>query len=178
MSAATTSVEHGALFSDPTLRPPTLPLAGHISTMPLEHVTKVKLPKLSLKGFNGDITQWPTFWDTFQSSIDSNPGLSNIDKFNYLKSLLEGPASEAISGLKLTAPNYVEAIQILKKRFGNKRQIIDKHMENLLNIDSITSQHNLKGLRHLHDTLESQIRGLRSLGSLQYPMAISCLQYL
>ncbi|XP_065917691.1 uncharacterized protein [Dysidea avara] len=132
--------------------------------MSLKHITKVKLPKLSLKRFNGDITQWSTFWDTFKSSIDSNPGLSNIDKFNYLKSLLEGPASEAVSGLKLTAPNYVEAVSILKKRFGNKQQIIDKHMENLLSVDTITSQHNLKGLRHLHDTVESHIRGLRSLG--------------
>jgi len=37
-------------------------------------------------------------------------------------------------------------------------------MENLLGVDSIVSQHNLRGLRHLHDTIESQIRGLRSLG--------------
>ena len=82
-------------------------------TMSLEHGTKVKLPKLSLKRFNGDITQWSTFWDIFQSSIDGNSGLSNTDKFNYLKSLLEGSASEAVSGLKLTAANYAEAISIL-----------------------------------------------------------------
>ena len=104
------------------------------------------------------------FWDAFESSIDSNPGLLGIDKFNYLKSLLEGPASEAVSGLKLMAANYAEAVSILKKRFGNKQQIISKHMENLLGIDAITSQHNLKGLRHLYDTVESQVRSLRSLG--------------
>ena len=156
--------DHRMMFSSPFRLPP-LPPAGHtpIATS-TEHVAKVKLPKLSLKRFNGDITQWSTFWDTFQSSIDSNPGLSNIDKFNYLKSLLEGPASEAVSGLKLTAANYTEAVQILKKRFGNKRLIVDKHMENLLSIDAITSHNNLKGLRHLHDMVESQIRGLRSLG--------------
>ena len=33
------------------------------------------------------------------------------------------------------AANYAEAVSMLKKRFGNKQQIISKHMENLLGID-------------------------------------------
>ena len=44
----------------------------------------VKLPKLNMKKFRGDITTWSTFWDTFESAIDKNPSLSDIDKFNYL----------------------------------------------------------------------------------------------
>ena len=70
--------------------------------------TKVKLPELALKRFNGDLTKWATFWDSFESSIHNHPGLSDIDKFN-LNTLLEGPASEAISGLKLITANYNEA---------------------------------------------------------------------
>ena len=37
-------------------------------------------------------------------------------------------------------------------------------MEMLLKTDAVTSQHNLKGLRHLYYTVESQVRGLKSLG--------------
>jgi len=77
---------------------------------------------------------------------------------------LEAPASDAISGLKLTASNYTEAITILKKRFGKRQQIITKHMDLLMNIDPVASPHNLKGLRHLYDTVESQVRCLKSLG--------------
>ena len=95
---------------------------------------KVKLPKLVLKRFNGDLTKWSTFWDSFESSVHNHPSLSGVDKFNYLHSLLESTASEAISGLKLTSANYEEAITVLKKRFGNKQQIIARHMEMLLNI--------------------------------------------
>ena len=69
------------------------------------HVTKVKLPKLTLKKFNGDLTNWATFWDAFESAIHENPNLSGIDKFNYLSSLLERPASDAITGLELMAAN-------------------------------------------------------------------------
>ena len=105
-----------------------------------EYVSQVKLPKLVLKKFDGNVTNWITFWDSFESAIHSNTGLSNVEKFNYLTSMLERNAAEAISGLTLTAANYEEAIAILKRRFGNKQQIINKHMEILLNVEPVTAQ--------------------------------------
>ena len=66
-----------------------------------------------------------------------------MDKFNYLRSLLERTAYEAIAGLTLSAANYHEAVAILKKR---------------------TSAHNLKGLRRLYDDVESHVRRLKALG--------------
>ena len=138
--------------------------AGDLSSSLTAGHTKVKLPKLSLKRLDGDLTRWATFWDSFESPIHNHPGLSDIDKLNYLNTSLEGPASEAISGLKLTTANYSEAVAILKRRFGKKQLIITKHMEVLLNADAVMSEHNLKGLRHLYDVVEAQVRGLKSLG--------------
>lgn len=94
-----------------------------------------------------------------ESAIDSSTGLSEIDKFNYLWLLLEKSAVEAISGLTLTADNYKEAVLILKKRFDNKQQIITEHMDTLPILEPVTSQNNLRGLRHLYDLLELQVRG-------------------
>ena len=125
---------------------------------------KVKIPKLTLKRFTGDITAWSTFWETFESSIHQNTSLSNIDKFNYLSSLLESSAADAISGLAITSNNYEEAISVLKRRFGNKQLIISKHMDALLNLETVSSLHNLKGLRTLCDSIESHVRSLGSLG--------------
>ena len=125
---------------------------------------KVKLPKLTLERFTGDITAWSTFWETFESSIRQNTSLSNIDKFNYLSSLLESSAADAISGLAITSNNYEEAISVLKRRFGNKQLIISRHMDALLNLETVTSLHNLKGLRTLCDSIESHVRSLGSLG--------------
>ena len=96
--------------------------------------------------------------------IHQNPDLSDIDRFNYLKSLLEKSAADAIAGLALTAANYDEAILILKKRFGNKKQIVGRHMDLLLNVDAVTSDQNLKGLRHLCDHVESHVHSVKSLG--------------
>ena len=90
--------------------------------------------------------------------------MSEIDKFNYLKSLLDRTAHEAIAGLTLTSANYDEAVSILQKRFGNKQQIISRHMDILLNASPVASPNELKGLRHLYDQIESHVRGLKSLG--------------
>ena len=102
--------------------------------------TQVELPKLELKKFDGDHSKWISFWDSFEASVHNNESLTANDKFSYLNSLLERSATEAISGLILGASNYEEAIDILKARFGSKQQITNRHMEVLLNLESVTSR--------------------------------------
>ena len=63
-----------------------------------------------------------------------------------------------LSGLTLTVNNYKEAVSIL---IGNKQQIVSKHNDVFLKSEAISSQHYLKGLCR---TVESQVRGLKSLG--------------
>lgn len=106
----------------------------------------VKLPKLTIKKFNGDLTKWVTLWDSFDSSIYSHPSLLNVDRFNYLNSFLESTAAESIAGLTLTSAKYEEAILTLKRRFGNTQLIAHKHMDTLLNLPAVSSHHDLKGL--------------------------------
>ena len=107
---------------------------------------RVKLPKISLPHFRGNLMRWSAFWDSFNSAIHINDRLSEIDKFNYLRSLLEGAAYDAIAGLALSAANYGEAVEILKKRFGNRQLIISKHMESLLSVNAVTSDNHLRDL--------------------------------
>ena len=53
---------------------------------------------------------------------------------------------------------------ILKKRFVNKQQIINKHVEVLLNMEPLISHGNVKGLWHLYSLVKCQVRGLKALG--------------
>ena len=124
----------------------------------------MKLPKLTIRKFGGELTKWVSFWDSFESAIHNNPTLTAIDKFNYLKSYLDSTAADAIAGLTLTAVNYAEAIETLKRRFGNTQSIVNKHMEGLLGLPAVSSQHEVRDLRHLYDAVESHVRGLRALG--------------
>ena len=125
---------------------------------------KVKLPKISLPRFNGRPVKWIPFWDSYESTIHSNHDLSSVDKFNYLRSLLDGVAFDAIAGLTLSSSNYQQAIDILHKHFGNKQVIVSNHMDILMNMDAVLSDRNLKDLRRLYDIAESHVRSLKSLG--------------
>ncbi|KRX12795.1 hypothetical protein T07_2665 [Trichinella nelsoni] len=52
--------------------------------------SNVRLPKLEIKKFSGEYHDWQQFYDEFEATINSNPTLSSIEKFNYLRSLLSG----------------------------------------------------------------------------------------
>ena len=122
--------------------------------------SRVKQPKLQLHSFSGNLTQWTSYWDSYQTAIHNNEQRTDIEKFNYLNSLLESSAREAISGFSLTAANYREAISLLKKRFGVKQHVVDKHLEELFNIELVVSANNVHGLRRLLDTVTSHIHSL------------------
>ena len=91
---------------------------GIASTVGSAARNKVRLPKLTIKPFNGQLTMWTPFWDSFSSTIHENPELSSVDKFNYLRSLVTHSALEAISGLTLTGANYDEAVEICVNGLG------------------------------------------------------------
>ena len=128
-----------------SLPSPTLPSMSQLHAVGAI-APKIKLPKLSIKWYNGDLTKWVAFWDAFHSSISihTNPSLSNVDKFNYLVSLLESSAAEAIACLSITSVNYDETISTLRKRFGNSQLIVNRHMEALLGVGSVSSHHDTK----------------------------------
>ena len=132
-----------------------LPLASAIMTP--------KLPKLVLQKFNGDITKFRTFWDRFDSSVNKNPNISPVDKFNCLQGLLEGPAARVIQGLPLTEENYNVALKLLEERFGNTQQIISMHMDDLLQLPTCSVTKPAE-LRLILDKVSVNVRGIESLG--------------
>ena len=79
-----------------------------------------KLPKLEVKKFSGRIQEWQKFWDSFESAIDKNESLAAVDKFAYLRSLVVETGRSTIAGFSLTSANYTAAVEVLKKRYGEK----------------------------------------------------------
>ena len=41
--------------------------------------SRVKLPKLTIHPFNGNLTNWMMFWDSFEAAIHKNGELSDVD---------------------------------------------------------------------------------------------------
>ncbi|XP_077989885.1 uncharacterized protein LOC144444346 [Glandiceps talaboti] len=129
---------------------------------PSSNSANVKLPKLEITSFNGDILKWIEFWDSFASAVHYNTSLSPIDKFNYLRSKLTGEALNSLSGLTLSNENYEIAVTILKERFGDEQTVINTHYTSLMDLSPSPNQ--LTRLRSLHDALERHLRSLEALG--------------
>ena len=147
-----------------------IPPAGSLSSLSISNRTpsvsqeaKVKLPKLELPKFDGDIINWRGFWDQFQVAIHENETIAEIDKFTYLKSFLSNSALSAISGLSLNSANYKEAIDILQQRYGNTQVLISAHTTKFVQLPKIKSSSDVKGLRNMYDQTEISVRNLKSL---------------
>ena len=54
---------------------------------------KSKLPKLTLNKFNGDPKRWQESWDSFCMAVHDISAISAVEKFTYLRSLVEGSCS-------------------------------------------------------------------------------------
>ena len=126
--------------------------------------SSAKLPKLFIKRYSDDPKGWQWFWDSFSSAIHTNPSLNQVDKFNYMQSLLEGAALASVSGLSLTESNYKSAVEILTERFENKQLIISSHMEALLQLPAETVITDIKRIRMIYDKVEANVRGLEAFG--------------
>ncbi|XP_070382504.1 uncharacterized protein [Dermacentor albipictus] len=125
---------------------------------------KVKLPKLELQRFSGAATEWQSFWEQFEQAVHGNDGLSNADKFLYLRSVLSGKAAAAIAGIQVTGANYTTVIELLKERFGRRDVLIQEHLTQLLELPPVQNEKEHIGLRRPYDHLQRNIAGLTALG--------------
>ncbi|XP_037515421.1 uncharacterized protein LOC119391844 [Rhipicephalus sanguineus] len=148
------------------------------------HQPAVQLPKVDIMKFDGQPSVWTPFWEQFSQLIHNNGRLTDVDRFNYLRSVLTGDAALAIAGLPATASCYAEALDILKNRFAKTDVIIQTHMQRLIDIQPVRSSNDLQGLRCLYDTVQSQTRALKSLGvpednyfAMLYPILLKALPH-
>ena len=123
----------------------------------------VRLPKIEIPKFKGDPLHWTSFKDTFTATIHDNPKLSDIEKFTYLKSYVRDEAEHAIEGLPLSAENYDKAWKLLSERYGNSQLIRSSLMNKLIKLEKATNG-SAKELRKMYDTIESNVRALKSTG--------------
>ena len=101
-------------------------LTNHVISPPVTSPPRpsmsVKLPTLTIPTFNGGPLQWTPFGDDFLAAVDGNDRLTPVEKFAHLRGKLEGDALAAVAGLPLTNVNYPVAVDLLRKRFGDKHE--------------------------------------------------------
>lgn len=88
------------------------------TSSPLSDSRGVKLSKLGVPTFNGNILTWKTLWEQFRITIHDKSTLSNSEKLDNLQhALKDGTAKRVIEGLSRSGEHYAEAIYGLKSRY-------------------------------------------------------------
>lgn len=122
-----------------------------------------KLPELGLPSFVGKYEAWYSFWDIFSSVVHNRSDLNEIDKFLYLKICCKDDALRLIDSLDVTANNYSIAIELLQKRYENKRAIVNYHINNMLfNLPHVSRESPIH-IRKLLDETHQHISALKKL---------------
>ena len=80
----------------------------------------------------------------------------------FIKYLCED-GKRTIKGLSLTSVYYIEAIDLLEKRYGNTQILISAYTKLLVLLPVTCGENDVHCLRLLHDQIECSIRNLRSL---------------
>lgn len=121
------------------------------------------LPKIQLNKFNGNLSNWLEFRDTYISLIHNNSELNTIDKFHYLRSSVEGAPLVMVKSVKFCQDNYNTAWEILCNRFNDKKRLISSHVKSLFNVFSVQKE-SAYNLRKLIDYVTEHVRSLTTLG--------------
>ncbi|XP_068213371.1 uncharacterized protein [Palaemon carinicauda] len=133
---------------------------GSPGNPPTTPKTNVRLPKLDLPHFTGDVLEWNSFWELYNVSVHKRGDLELIQKFSYLQSLLTGNALKLISRFKLEAANYSQAIFLLQATYGKKDEIKRVLVRRILEMESPSPDS--ESLQSFRANFECSIRSLES----------------
>ena len=147
----------------------------------------VKLPTIKLEPFSSDIESWPSFWEQFQSSVYTNPSVSQTNKYVFLRGYLEGEPKHLVDGIAVTAENYEETKRILHAKYSDKNRIIQAHLDyledlppirltapDLLNSTYVECNCRLQALRALGENTDNYGRILAPKILRAFPDVICC----
>lgn len=76
--------------------------------------SRIHLPNLQLPSFSGVYTEWLKFFSMFSDLVHDNIKLSDIKRFQHLRSCLTGTVLGLIQSLEASGFNYAWALNFLK----------------------------------------------------------------
>lgn len=80
------------------------------------HEERNAQPNVTVPPFDGNPTNWVSFWDAFKRSVHENDNLTGAPKLAALKGLVTGEDKELIQRSEPESSNYDDAINLLKDK--------------------------------------------------------------
>ncbi|XP_045446530.1 uncharacterized protein LOC123654679 [Melitaea cinxia] len=114
-------------------------LKGHTTPLSTEKC-RLNLPPINLKTFDGELKNWPSFFECFNNAVHNNTNLSKSDKVFYLSGILSKSALTAISGIPPTADNYDLIIySTLVDKYQDTRTLASTYLQQIINLKPLTT---------------------------------------
>lgn len=140
---------------------------NNVENLTADAKSTMKLPKIELRKFQGDVKEWLPFWSQFKK-IHEGATISKGDKFQYLIQTMapQSRAAELVGSFPPVETNYDSAIASLKNRFGRDEVLVEVYVRELLKLvlKNVMKPEERIPLSSLYDKIEAQLRALESLG--------------
>ena len=120
--------------------------------------TGIRLPKMELKTFDGNVRRWHEFWESFEHGVHNNASLPDHQKLQYLKNCLRGAAFVTISDLDMKGDHYDVAVRLLKERYGHKNVLRKSHLDGLESLPAVSNSYDMEKLKRFYDELECHVK--------------------
>lgn len=122
----------------------------------------IRLPRLEIPQFSGNLEEWISFRDIFENAIHKNSSISKAQKLTYLRSYLTGEAAGHIATLVISDANYDVAWTTLTNRYQNERVLLFSLLNRIIN-QPVHQFPSAADIRKLIDTTQGAIRSLEFL---------------
>ncbi|KAL3076823.1 hypothetical protein niasHT_033725 [Heterodera trifolii] len=119
----------------------------------VHHRHDVTLPPITLPKFSGESREWPLFWKLFETSVESLQ-IEDFKKHIYLLGCLpeKSVARRAIDLYPPSDENYPRVVEILKKRFGDEKTMVESLQEELLHLPKPAKS--VQSMRQFSESIE------------------------
>ncbi|XP_066583987.1 uncharacterized protein [Prorops nasuta] len=139
-------------------------MSASCPTAPSGEINHIRLPVIDLPKFSGDYLKWNNFYETFSSIVHDKVYVSGRDKFQYLKSCLQGEAATVIKSLAITSENYEIAWDTLVARYTDKRMITDTFLDQISQVPTLRGNKPKTSKKESGRSLKSHAASVNSTG--------------
>lgn len=122
-----------------------------------------RLPQMRLPKFSGKYSEFKNFISLFESLVDNDPSLTEIEKFNHLLSCLTDEALGTVKAFQISEGNYAKALASLKKLYDNPCLIFFDSISKLFELPNMNKP-SASSLRSMVDTVSAIYDSLLSVG--------------
>ncbi|XP_049548300.1 uncharacterized protein LOC125959515 [Anopheles darlingi] len=92
--------------------------------------SNLRLPKVELPSFDGEVTKWLTFKDRCLAMVHDAAEMPDVVKLQYLLAALKDKVARDFEYVQITAENYLSTWEVLVKRYDNSKTLKREYPRN------------------------------------------------